>query len=38
MSMHANAHITEIDAGHLSMIALPSAVTAVIVKAAQAAQ
>ena len=34
MSRHAGAHITEIDAPHLSMLADPSGVTDVIVKAA----
>jgi hypothetical protein len=34
MSRHAGAHITEIDAPHLSMLADPSDVTDVIVKAA----
>jgi Alpha/beta hydrolase family len=35
MSRHAGAHITEIDAPHLSMLADPSGVTHVIVKAAR---
>jgi pimeloyl-ACP methyl ester carboxylesterase len=37
MSKRANAHITEIDAGHLSLISDPSAVTRVIIEAARAA-
>jgi pimeloyl-ACP methyl ester carboxylesterase len=36
MSRRANAHVTEIDAGHLSMISNPGAVATVIVKAARA--
>ena len=36
MSKRAHAHITEIDAGHLSLISHPSAVTRVIIAAAQA--
>jgi pimeloyl-ACP methyl ester carboxylesterase len=36
MSRRAGAHITEVRAGHLSMIAQPQAVTAVILQAAQA--
>jgi len=36
MSQRANAHITEIDAGHLSLISNPGAVTRVILAAAQA--
>jgi pimeloyl-ACP methyl ester carboxylesterase len=36
MSKRANAHITEINAGHLSMISDPGAVARVIVEAAQA--
>jgi pimeloyl-ACP methyl ester carboxylesterase len=34
MSKRANAHITEIDAGHLSLISDPGAVTRVIIEAA----
>jgi pimeloyl-ACP methyl ester carboxylesterase len=34
MSQRANAHITEIDAGHLSLISDPTAVTSVIIQAA----
>jgi pimeloyl-ACP methyl ester carboxylesterase len=37
MSKRAHAHITEIDAGHLSLISHPGAVTRVIIAAAQAA-
>jgi pimeloyl-ACP methyl ester carboxylesterase len=37
MSKRADAHITEIDAGHLSLISHPGAVTRVIIAAAQAA-
>ena len=37
MSQRANAHITEIDAGHLSLISDPGAVTRVILEAASAA-
>jgi hypothetical protein len=36
MSKRANAHITEINAGHLSMISDPVVVARVIVEAAQA--
>ena len=36
MSKRASAHITEIDAGHLSLISHPGAVTHVITAAAQA--
>jgi pimeloyl-ACP methyl ester carboxylesterase len=36
MSKRAHAHITEIDAGHLSLISHPGAVTRVIIAAAQA--
>ena len=36
MSQRANAHITQINAGHLSMISNPGAVTAVIAEAARA--
>lgn len=36
MSERAHAHITEIDAGHLSLISRPDAVTRVIIAAAQA--
>jgi pimeloyl-ACP methyl ester carboxylesterase len=36
MSRRANAHITEIDAGHLSLISDPGAVTRVIIEAARA--
>ncbi len=36
MSKRASAHITEIDAGHLSLISHPGAVTRVIIAAAQA--
>ena len=36
MSKRAKAHITEINAGHLSLISNPGAVTAVIIAAAQA--
>ena len=36
MSRRAHAHITEIDAGHLSLISHPGAVTRVIIAAAQA--
>ncbi len=36
MSQRANAHITEIKAGHLSLISNPDAVTRVIIAAAQA--
>jgi hypothetical protein len=34
MSKRAGAHITEIDAGHLSLISDPAAVTKVITEAA----
>ncbi len=37
MSQRAHAHITEIDAGHLSLISNPGAVTGVILAAARAA-
>jgi pimeloyl-ACP methyl ester carboxylesterase len=37
MSRRAKAHITEIDAGHLSLISDPGAVTRVIIGAASAA-
>jgi pimeloyl-ACP methyl ester carboxylesterase len=37
MSKRAGAHITEIDAGHLSLISDPGAVTRVIIEAARAA-
>ena len=37
MSQRAHAHITEINAGHLSLISHPAAVTRVIIAAAQAA-
>ena len=37
MSERANAHITEIDAGHLSLLSDPGAVTRVIIEAARAA-
>src|SRR5712692_3140347 len=37
MSRRARAHITEINAGHLSLISHPAAVTRVIIAAAQAA-
>jgi pimeloyl-ACP methyl ester carboxylesterase len=37
MSKRAGAHITEIDAGHLSLISNPGAVTGVIEAAAHAA-
>ncbi len=37
MSNRAGAHITKIDAGHLSLISNPGAVTSVIDAAAQAA-
>jgi pimeloyl-ACP methyl ester carboxylesterase len=37
MSERANAHITEIDAGHLSLLSDPGAVTWVIIEAARAA-
>ena len=37
MSERANAHITEIDAGHLSLISDPGAVTRIIIEAARAA-
>jgi hypothetical protein len=36
MSQRAHAHITEIDAGHLSLISNPGAVTRVILEAARA--
>jgi pimeloyl-ACP methyl ester carboxylesterase len=36
MAKRANAHITEVNAGHLSMIADPGVVTKVIIKAARA--
>ncbi len=36
MSKRAHAHVTEIDAGHLSLISHPGAVTRVIIAAAQA--
>ena len=36
MAKRANAHITKVNAGHLSMIADPGAVTRVIIKAALA--
>jgi hypothetical protein len=36
MSKRANAHVIEIDAGHLSMISDPGAVTSVIIQAARA--
>jgi hypothetical protein len=36
MSKRANAHITEINSGHLSLISHPGAVARVIVAAAQA--
>jgi pimeloyl-ACP methyl ester carboxylesterase len=36
MSQRAKAHITEIDAGHLSLISNPGAVTRVIIAAARA--
>jgi pimeloyl-ACP methyl ester carboxylesterase len=36
MAKTAHAHITEIDAGHLSMISDPGAVTKVILQAARA--
>ena len=38
MSMRANAHITTIDAGHLSLVSHPAAVTSVIEQAAQTAE
>ena len=37
MSERANAHITEIDAGHLSLLSDPGAVTRVIIEAARTA-
>ena len=37
MSRRANAHVTEIDAGHLSLISDPGAVTRVVIEAARAA-
>jgi hypothetical protein len=37
MSQRADAHITELNAGHLSLISHPAAVTRVIIAAAQAA-
>ncbi len=37
MANRAHAHITEINAGHLSLISHPAAVTRVIIAAAQAA-
>jgi pimeloyl-ACP methyl ester carboxylesterase len=37
MSQHAHAHITEIGAGHLSLVARPEAVADIITQAAQAA-
>ena len=37
MSQRAHAHITEMNAGHLSLISHPAAVTRVIIAAAQAA-
>jgi pimeloyl-ACP methyl ester carboxylesterase len=36
MAQHADAHITRVDAGHLSMIADPEAVAQVIEQAARA--
>jgi hypothetical protein len=36
MSERADAHITEFDAGHLSLISDPGAVTTVILQAANA--
>ena len=36
MSERANAHITEVDAGHLSLLSDPGAVTRVIIRAADA--
>jgi hypothetical protein len=36
MSQRAKAHITEINAGHLSLISHPGAVTRVIIAAARA--
>jgi len=36
MAHRAHAHITEINAGHLSLISDPGAVTAVIIEAARA--
>jgi hypothetical protein len=37
MANRAHAHITEVKAGHLSMISRPRAVTKVILKAARSA-
>jgi pimeloyl-ACP methyl ester carboxylesterase len=37
MSKRAHAHVTEIDAGHLSLISDPGAVTKVVIEAARAA-
>jgi hypothetical protein len=36
MAKHADAHITEVDAPHLSMISDPGVVTAVILRAVHA--
>ena len=36
MAKRAGAHVTEVDAGHLSLISEPSVVTRVILQAVQA--
>jgi hypothetical protein len=36
MAQRAGAHITDVNAGHLSLISKPSVVTSVILKAVQA--